>query len=117
MAPSRKSPKSCGASEWNLTDKTGMDRRVYGRTRKDNRVNKVHIFKITARKNKNTRYLVKWRVKGRDKTRSFKNKTAAEAFHRTLKVAADKGLEFDPVTGQPLTWVLNQTTFAECAME
>jgi len=80
-------------------------------------MNKVHIFNITARKNKNTRYLVKWRVKGRDKTRSFKNKTAAEAFHRTLKVAADKGLEFDPVTGQPLTWVLNQTTFAECAVE
>jgi integrase len=94
-----------------------MDRRVYGRTRKDNRVNKVHIFNILQRKNKNTRYLVKWRVKGRDKTRSFKNKTAAEAFHRTLKVAADKGSAFDPTTGQPLAWVLNQKTFAECAVE
>ena len=51
------------------------------------------------------RYYAKWRVDGRDRTRSFKSRAEADRFRTRLATAAHDGLEFDATTGLPVAWL------------
>ena len=51
------------------------------------------------------RHYVKWRVDGRDKTRSFKSRAEADRFRTRLASAAHDGTEFDEASGLPVTWL------------
>lgn len=51
------------------------------------------------------RYYVKWRVDGRDRTRSFKTRVEADRFRSGLLAAVQDGLRFDPASGEPSSWL------------
>jgi integrase len=87
-------------------------------------MNKVHIFSVvkneefhSSRDPKASQYRVKWRVQGRDKTRSFRTKGQAEHFWRRLCTSLEDGATFDPTTGLPLSWTQQHKSFAEVAQE
>ncbi len=87
-------------------------------------MNKVNIFRVAKFENsiaKNhkttTKWRVKWRVNGYDKTRSFANRAEADDLHRRLSTAKRNVEEFDVSTGEPKSWKNIQRTFAECATE
>lgn len=87
-------------------------------------MNKVQIFSISknerfrsSRNPKAGQYRVKWRVQGRDKTRSFRTKGQAEHFRRKLISCLEQGSEFDSNTGLPRIWTQQNKTFVEVAQE
>lgn len=87
-------------------------------------MNKVSIFQISkngnfhsSRDSKINQYRVKWRVQGRDKTRSFRTRAQAEHFRRKLFTALENGETFDSLSGHPSSWVQLNKTFAEAAAE
>jgi len=51
------------------------------------------------------RYYVKWRVDGRDRTRSFKRRAEADRFRSGLQLAVTEGQSFDLPSGLPGSWV------------
>ncbi len=51
------------------------------------------------------RYYVKWRVDGRDRTRSFKTRVEADRFRSGLLNAVQDGQRFDTASGEPTTWL------------
>ena len=51
------------------------------------------------------RHYVKWRVDGRDRTRSFKTKAEAERLRTSLLTAVQQGERFDQAAGIPVSWV------------
>jgi integrase len=77
----------------------------------------TQIFNILKREENKKPYLVKWRVDGRDRTRSFSTKREAEVFKRKLQRAIEDGNDFNSLTGFPDTWVKSKMTFAECVNE
>ena len=66
-----------------------------------NRLQKVSVFGVSQR---DSRWLVRWRVSGRDKSRSFTTKAQAAKFARQLENALDEGTSFDPGTLLPASW-------------
>ena len=50
------------------------------------------------------RFLIKWRVDGRDRTRSFKTRAEAERLRSELLVAVTRGDRFDVASGLPAEW-------------
>ena len=66
----------------------------------------VRIHTIRRRKNKRRPFEVRWRVAGRDKSRSFITRALADSYRAELVRAARQGLEFDPATGEPLLWAV-----------
>ena len=63
------------------------------------------------------RYRVKWRVDGRDKTRSFGTKAQAERLKVRLQTAVADGEEFDLGTGLPASWIKQDKTWWEWSQE
>jgi integrase len=63
----------------------------------------VRVFAIRRRPSR-TAFEVRWRVAGRDKSRSFITRALADSYRAELVRAARKGAEFDPVTGEPAVW-------------
>src|SRR5258705_5671213 len=61
----------------------------------------VRIHTIRRRKNKRRPFEVRWRVAGRDKSKSFLTRALADSYRAELVRAARQGLEFDPATGEP----------------
>jgi integrase len=59
------------------------------------------VFGVSQR---DSRWLVRWRVSGRDKSRSFTTKSQAAKFSRQLENALEDGASFDPVTLLPTSW-------------
>lgn len=57
------------------------------------------------------RWLVKWRIDGRDRTRSFKTRAEADRYRSQLQVAVVDGQRFDPGTGLPGSWMERTTTW------
>lgn len=61
-------------------------------------------------------WIVRWAVDGREASRSFETKTAAEGFRAELWVAAQKSKPFDPLTRLPSEWnEQSELTVAEWA--
>lgn len=50
------------------------------------------------------RYRVKWRIDGRDRTRSLKTRAEADRLRRQLLDAVETGEHFDSATGEPVSW-------------
>src|SRR6266581_6938815 len=63
----------------------------------------VRVFAIRRRPGR-TAFEVRWWVAGRDKSRSFIIRALADSYRAELIRAARRGLEFDPVTGEPAAW-------------
>lgn len=63
----------------------------------------IRILAIRRRPGRRV-FKVRWRVADRDKFRSFITRALADNFRAELVRAARKGLEFDPVTGEPAHW-------------
>ena len=80
-------------------------------------MNKVQIFNVTKFESGTKHWRVKWRVQGRDKTRAFKNKALASAFHKSLEKAQEAGDNFSGITGLPESWAKSQISFIECARD
>ena len=79
----------------------------------------VRIHAIRRRKNKRRPFEVRWRVAGRDKSKSFLTRALADSYRAELVRAARQGLEFDPATGEPLWWAVPEpalTTWLEHAV-
>lgn len=56
------------------------------------------------------RYRVKWRIDGRDRTRSLKTRAEADRFRRLLD-AVEAGEHFDEATGEPASWSSQSLTW------
>jgi integrase len=63
----------------------------------------VRVFAIRRRPGRRA-FEVRWRVAGRDRSRSFATRALADSYRAELVRAAGKGAEFDPATGEPATW-------------
>ncbi len=63
----------------------------------------VRVFAIRRRPGR-AAFEVRWRVAGRDKSRSFITRALADSYRAELIRARTPGLEFDPVTGEPAAW-------------
>ena len=82
----------------------------------------VRIHTIRRRKNKRRPFEVRWRVAGRDKSKSFLTRALADSYRAELVRAARQGLEFDPATGEPrwavpepavATWLEHAVAYAD----
>ena len=63
----------------------------------------VRVFAIRRRPGR-TAFEVRWRVAGRDRSRSFMTRALADSFRAELVRAARRGAGFDPATGEPGSW-------------
>lgn len=70
---------------------------------------KVQVFALgrprPAAEKAQRRYYVKWRVDGRDRTRSFKTRVEADRFRSGLLAAIHDGQSFDAASGEPASWL------------
>jgi len=64
----------------------------------------VRVFAIRRRPGR--KFEVRWRVGGRDRSRSFMTRALADSYRAELVRAARKGLAFAPGTGEPESWAL-----------
>lgn len=58
----------------------------------------VRIHMMRRRKNKRRPFEVRWRVAGRDNSKSFLTRALADSYRAELIRAARQGMEFDPAT-------------------
>jgi integrase len=63
----------------------------------------VRVFAIRRRPSRKA-FEVRWRVAGRDRSRSFMTRALADGYRAELVRAARKGLAFAPGTGEPESW-------------
>jgi len=63
----------------------------------------VRVFAIRRRPGREA-FEVRWRVAGRDKSRSFMTRALADSYRAELVRAARRGLAFTPATGEPESW-------------
>jgi hypothetical protein len=63
----------------------------------------VRVFAIRRRPGRKT-FEVRWRVAGRDRSRSFVSRALADSYRAELVRAAAKGLAFAAGTGEPESW-------------
>jgi len=63
----------------------------------------VGVFAIRRRPG-GMSFEVRWRVAGRDRSRSFMTRALADSHRAELVRAARKGAGFDPATGEPAGW-------------
>jgi hypothetical protein len=64
----------------------------------------VRVFAIRRRPSRSA-FEVRWRVADRDRSRSFITRALADSYRAELVRVARQGQAFDPVTGEPATWV------------
>ena len=65
----------------------------------------VRVFAIRRRPGRKT-FEVRWRVAGRDRSRSFMTRALADSYRAELVRTARKGLAFAPETGEPESWAV-----------
>ena len=63
----------------------------------------VRVFAIRRRPGRAV-FEVRWRVAGRDRSRSFMTRALADSYRAELVRAARRGLAFSPATGEPAAW-------------
>ena len=68
----------------------------------------VRIHAIRHRRNRRRRFEVRWHAADRSRSKSFITRRLADSYRAELVRAARKGLEFDPVTGEPVLWAAPQ---------
>ena len=64
----------------------------------------VRVFAVRRRPGRKA-FEVRWRVAGRDRSRSFMTRALADSYRAELVRAARRGQAFDPATGEPAAWV------------
>jgi integrase len=64
----------------------------------------VTLYDVQERKGKPRPYLVRVRVAGTERSKSFATKAQARGYRATLVKADAQGLAFDPATGEPAEW-------------
>ena len=77
----------------------------------------VRIHAIRHRRNRRRPFEVRWHAADRGRSKSFITRRLADSYRAELVRAARKGLEFDPVTGEPVLWAAPQpaaTTWYLC---
>ncbi len=76
---------------------------------------RVQVFSLqsppTGTPKEKRRFLVRWRVDGRDRMRSFKTKAEAERFRSLLHGEVTAGSAFDHDTGLPVAWLRSEETW------
>ena len=82
----------------------------------------VRVFAIRRRPGRKT-FEVRWRVAGRDRSRSFMTRALADSYRAELVRAARSGTGFDPATGEPaaraaaesatVTWYRHAVAYAQ----
>ncbi|MEV0150370.1 MULTISPECIES: tyrosine-type recombinase/integrase [unclassified Nonomuraea] len=71
----------------------------------------VKLSQIQQRSNRGMpTYVARWRVAGKEKSKSFRTKGLANAFMSDLRQAAKAGEEFDVVTGLPVSMLAPQSS-------
>jgi integrase len=67
---------------------------------------KIDVFAIQDRRDQGRTkpWVVRWRVDGNQRARSFRVKAEADRYRSVLSVAVLSGERFDPKTGEPLSW-------------
>jgi hypothetical protein len=68
----------------------------------------VRIHAIRHRRNRRRPFEVRWHAADRSRSKSFITRRLADSYRAELVRAARKGLEFDPVTGEPVLWAAPQ---------
>jgi hypothetical protein len=63
----------------------------------------VRVFAIRRRPGRKT-FEVRWRVAGRDRSRSLVSRALADSYRAEMVRAAAKGMAFAPGTGEPESW-------------
>ena len=64
----------------------------------------VRIHAIRRRRNRRRPFEVRWHAAGRGRSKSFITRRLADSYRAELVRAARRGLEFDPITGEPVLW-------------
>ncbi len=72
----------------------------------------VRVFAIRRRAGR-AAFEVRWRVAGRDRSRSFMTRALADSYRAELVRAARKGAGFDPATGEPAGWAARPRRHAQ----
>jgi integrase len=69
-------------------------------------VQQVDVFTVQDRRRdgKARPWVVRWRVDGRQRTRSFRTRVEADRHRSLLTHAVTMGDRFDPATGEPVAW-------------
>ena len=57
------------------------------------------------------RWRLKWRIDGRDFSRSFKSKAEGDRLRSQLLVSINEGSRFDPANGLPVEWIRSDATW------
>lgn len=102
------------------------DRGLYGLQRSPRRrlgmsPQRVHVFALGTPKpgteKAKRRWVVRWRVEGRDRMRKFASRAQAERLRSELLVASSAGHDFDLATGLPAAWVEEDVSFLDWACQ
>ncbi|MBT2232322.1 tyrosine-type recombinase/integrase [Nonomuraea sp. NEAU-A123] len=71
----------------------------------------VQLGQIQQRSNRGTpAYIARWRVAGKDKSKTFRTKGLANAFMSDLRQATKMGEEFDVATGLPVSMLASESS-------
>ncbi|MGD0608183.1 MAG: site-specific integrase [Streptosporangiaceae bacterium] len=66
----------------------------------------VSVYAIRRRAGRRRPFEVRWRAADRSKSKSFITRKLADSYRAELVRAARMGLDFDPLTGEPMAWDL-----------
>ena len=66
----------------------------------------VSVYAIRRRPGRRKPFEVRWRAAGRSRSKSFITRKLADSYRAELVRAARMGLDFDPLTGEPVAWNL-----------
>ena len=68
----------------------------------------VSVHATRRRPGRRKPFEVRWRAAGRSKSKSFITRKLADSYRAELVRAARMGLDFDPLTGEPTAWNLQE---------
>jgi hypothetical protein len=68
----------------------------------------VSVYSIRRRPGRRKPFKIRWRAAGRSRSKSFITRRLADSYRAELVRAARMGLEFDPLTGEPTLWNIQE---------
>lgn len=102
--PARRRPLSCAC--FACENRLGTGRLASRRQETSSEHVRRDGYAIRRRPERHRPYEVRWQVADRSKSKSFSTRKLADSYRAELVRAARMGLEFDPLTGEPVTWNL-----------